>query len=75
MDFTREEFDQWWHDKVTREVIAKLVKDQEALKNTLVEGTTLSDSPGLTAQLTARLIGEIAGLEHVIKKEFLEDDD
>lgn len=70
---TLEEFQIWWNLPQTREVLSRIVEQKEGIVEQILDSNTLSDNAGLTAQLTARAVGEIAGLDYFIKKEFLEE--
>ncbi len=57
----QEDLVEWAAMPQTRWAIQKLVEEQQRLKDILGDGTTLAENPGMTAQLTARTVGEIAG--------------
>jgi hypothetical protein len=71
---TKEEFQEWWYLPQTQEVVAKLKEFRQAVVDEILESRTLSDNAGMTAQMTARAVGEIAGLDFFIEKRFQEDE-
>lgn len=75
MDITKDEFRDWWNNEVTKAVIKELTSQRNDLTEELLAGKTLSGEAGMTAQLTARVVGEIAGLDYIINREFLHRDD
>lgn len=75
MDCTKDEFHQWWDSAVGKEVIKKLSQQRHELTEVLAGGETLSETFGLTGQLTSRVVGEIAGLDYFLSRGFLDFDD
>ena len=73
MDLSKEELEEWWHSKATQEVVKEFVKWRDAITTEMLDGRTLSDNAGFTAQMTARAVGEIAGLNYLIERKFVED--
>ena len=69
---TRSEMEEWKSSLVTKWVVSQVEETREDLSVRLEGGDTLSDEPGLTAQLTARLVGEIAGLDWIINQEYMD---
>jgi hypothetical protein len=74
LDFTKEDFELWWNSEITTKIRERFQREQETITELVMSSGTLADTPGLTAQLTARAVGEAAGLNYFLKKEFLEDD-
>ncbi len=69
---TRMELEEWQSSDVTKWIFDLLRKDKHILIETLESGGTLSADAGATAQLTARCIGEISGLNHILESDFSE---
>ena len=69
---TRSEMEEWKSSPVTKWVVSQVEETREDLSVRLEGGDTLSNEPGLTAQLTARLVGEIAGLDWIINQEYMD---
>jgi len=72
---TSEEFKEWQRLPVTRWVFVELEGRRNEVRNDMADGTILSETPGLTAQLAARAVGEIAGINFILNKDFLPDID
>ena len=73
MDLTKAELDEWLSLKATREVLKHFVAKRADIRADVGNGLTLDADVGTTAQTTARAVGEIAGLNYFIEKEFIEE--
>jgi hypothetical protein len=60
---TADEILEWQQNRVTKWFGSKLEEEIDRLGNMLRSGNTMASDPGATAQLTARMIGEISGIE------------
>jgi hypothetical protein len=74
MDLTKEEFEEWWNQRSTQEVLRKLGQERENLKNLVSFGATIGDTADQTATETARVVGKIEALSYILEKEVIEDD-
>ncbi len=72
---SKQDVEEWLSSPVTKWAASRLQKERDTLSRVLDSGNTLANDPGYTAQLTARLIGEIAGLDHAISYDYLKDDE
>ena len=68
----QEDIIEWAQMPQTRWALQKAKEAQDELKENIVDGATLAESSGATAQLTARIIGEIRGVGWF--KTFLEEE-
>lgn len=71
---SKEAFLEWRESPVTKEILARIEAQRQYLLQALENGSTLADDPGLTAQLTARMIGELAGINYLTNTEFYNED-
>jgi len=71
---TKEEHQLWLALPQTKEILSKIVEWKSAIIQEIIESRTLSDNAGLTAQMTARAVGEIAGLDFILERKYLEDE-
>ena len=63
-----EHLGEWLQNRVTRQVLEFLKELQQSLEIQLTTGVTLSlTNSDQTAQSTALLVGEIQGLNHILK--------
>lgn len=62
----KEQFKEWKEHLITQEIFKALEQTKNMDIESLVEGNTLSADPGETAQLTARIVGKIQGLNQLI---------
>lgn len=69
---TRAELEEWQSSDTTRWVLERLRLDRKALSEVMETGGTIGPEVGTTAQLTARLVGEISGLDHILERDFTE---
>jgi len=58
----KEQFIEWINHPMTLEVFEALRKTRDMDEQSLTNGNTLCVDPGETAQLTARIVGKIQGL-------------
>ena len=72
---TRDEISEWQVSPVTKYMLYRCKEAQEFVKERLDSGNTLHNEVGLTAQVTARAVGEIAGLEYIIAQEFFTEEE
>ena len=72
-EIAAEEKQEWLRNPVTKWYFSQVEEAQAALGEQLKNGASLAETPGLTAQLTARLVGELAGLNFLISKDFIND--
>jgi len=70
---SKEEVEEWVSHPVTKWKLSKLSVAVADLSDKVISGGTLADAPGLTAQLTAREVGEAAGVRAAIS--ILEDEE
>lgn len=61
-----EQFEEWKEHPATQEIFDALEQTRDMDIQSLVDGNTLSADPGETAQLTARIVGKIQGLNQLI---------
>ena len=73
MNLTKTELDEWLNLKATREVMWHFIEKRSSIRADMGNGLTLDADAGTTAQTTARAVGEIAGLDYFIDKEFIEE--
>jgi len=71
---TKEEFQEWWYLPQTREVLGMMAVERQESAQKLIDGQTLSEDVGLTAQMTARAVGEVAAFDWFLEKRFLDDE-
>lgn len=69
---TKQDLVEWIESPVTKWYRDKLREEKADLEEQLAGGSTLDPAPGATAQLTARIVGEIAGLNFAINRDFLD---
>ena len=74
---TEEEVKDWQSHPVTKWKIGELKANIALIADRIISGQTLSSDPGVTAQITAREVGEAAGLDAAIDilEEDMNDDD
>ena len=70
MDFGKEELEEWKANKITRFMMHQIGDEIDRIKDVLATGGTLDGDR--TGQLTARAVGEAAGLDWVLQETFLE---
>jgi len=61
-----EQLAEWKSQPTTQEIFKEIEGMISDLKEVLANGQTLMDSPGQTAIMTARTVGEISGLRQIL---------
>lgn len=69
----KEQFHGWQNLPVTIEIMAKLEEIKAGLSDRLSSGQTLSTTAGETALLTARIIGNIEGINQLLRIDYEEE--
>lgn len=70
-----EQFTEWKEHPITKEIFVALKETRDMDVESLVRGGTLSTDPGETAQLTARIVGKIQGLNQILEISFEDDEE
>ena len=70
---SKEEFDNWIHQRTTRLVFAIVEAHRQRTIEYLGMGFSLKDDPGTTAQATAKWVGLVEGLDLLLQIEYGED--
>lgn len=71
---SKEDYEEWLNLPVTKAILEQIADQRQHLLDAMEAGATLGENSGLTAQLTARLIGELAGVSYILNKEFINFD-
>ena len=72
---TKEERIEWVQNPVTKWYFEEyLVEGKQSLIDILAAGNTLGDSASTSAQLTARAVGEIAGIDYAMRYRDINED-
>ena len=70
---TSEQFAEWKADPTTKAIFAELETARNKLKEKVSGGNTISQSAEATQFLTVRTIGQIEGLEFLLKVSYVDD--
>lgn len=71
---TKEDFFLWKTLPITKAVLKELRETRAALKNALSSGETLTGEAGATAEKTARMVGNIEGIEMLLELKFEDEE-
>lgn len=74
LEIKREDFALWKMHPITKEVLKELRETRAALKDALSSGQTLTGEAGATAEKTARMIGNIEGIEMLLELQFEDEE-
>ena len=70
----REQFTEWREHPITKEIFDALRETRDMDVQSLVDGGTLATDMGETAQLTARIVGKIQGINQILDIDFEEEE-
>lgn len=72
---TKEAFYEWRSNPTTIEIYKKIEETKKALEESLASGQTLCTTADETHGSTARMVGNIEGLNQLLNIEFIDDDE
>ena len=71
----KEQFYEWRANPMTIEIFEAIEQARRVDEESLLNGNTLCVDPGETAQLTARIVGKIQGLNQLINISYEDEED
>jgi len=71
---TKEQYEEWKSNPTTIEVFKKITEVRDILKENLSTGMTLSDTGDMIVKSTARVVGNIEGLDQLLGMYFEDEE-
>lgn len=74
LEIKKEDFALWKMHPITKEILRECRETRAALRQALSNGETLTGEAGATAEKTARMIGNIEGIEMLLELKFEDEE-